>query len=176
MDSILLTVGTVYCDRKGGSQAYLIFQSVHSYLKIITNTRHIAEWKSKGLSNENFKPCTMSNDSLTPLTDYYGYKIRLKFNGSCLRQPEVTHTDEKVVNIYVFYELAGSSSHFDDPTLKKCLISAATLTKKADVDNYGYSGYGIGFDRKGGGFGQNVLIFGADMSSSVHVDNKKKTY
>ena len=72
--------------------------------------------------------------------------------------------------------MAGSSSHFDDPTLKKCLISAATLTKKADVDNYGYSGYGIGFDRKGGGFGQNVLIFGADMSSSVHVDNKKKTY
>ena len=26
----------------------------------------------------------------------------------------------------------------------------------------------------GGGFGQNVIIFGVDMSSSVHVDNKKK--
>ena len=25
-----------------------------------------------------------------------------------------------------------------------------------------------------GGFGQNVLIFGADMSSSGHIDNKKK--
>ena len=25
-----------------------------------------------------------------------------------------------------------------------------------------------------GGFGQNVLIFGADMSSSAHIDNKKK--
>ena len=25
-----------------------------------------------------------------------------------------------------------------------------------------------------GGFGKNVIIFGADMSSSVHVDNKKK--
>ena len=24
-------------------------------------------------------------------------------------------------------------------------------------------------------FGQNVLIFGADMSSSSHIDNKKKT-
>ena len=41
-------------------------------------------------------------------------------------------------------------------------------------------GYRTGFDRKpsfsfpGSGFGQNVLIFGADMSSSVHVDNKKK--
>ena len=55
-----------------------------------------------------------------------------------------------------------------------------TLTKNADIDKYGYSGYGIEFDRKssftvpGGGTGQNVLIFGADMSSSAHVDNKKK--
>ena len=38
----------------------------------------------------------------------------------------------------------------------------------------------IGFGRKpsfsfpGGKLGQNVLIFGEDMSSSVHVDNKKK--
>ena len=45
---------------------------------------------------------------------------------------------------------------------------------------YGYSGYGIGFDRRssfsflGGGFGQNVLIFGVDMSSSAHINNKRK--
>ena len=43
-----------------------------------------------------------------------------------------------------------------------------------------YSGYGIGFDRRSsfslpsGGFGQNKLIFGADMSSSIHIDNKKR--
>ena len=55
-----------------------------------------------------------------------------------------------------------------------------TLTKNADIDKYGYSGYGIEFDRKssftvpGGGTGQNVLIFGADMRSSAHIDNKKK--
>ena len=30
------------------------------------------------------------------------------------------------------------------------------------------------FSFTGGGFGQNVLIFGADMSTSVHIDNKKK--
>ena len=41
-------------------------------------------------------------------------------------------------------------------------------------------GHGTGFDRRssftfpGGEFGQNVLIFGADMSSSAHIDNKKK--
>ena len=59
------------------------------------------------------------------------------------------------------------------------IFSAVTLTKNADIEKYGYSGYGIGFDRRSsfsflaGGFGQNVLIFGVDMSSSVHIDNKK---
>ena len=57
-----------------------------------------------------------------------------------------------------------------------------TLTKNADFEKYGHSGYGIGFDRResfsfpSGGFGQNVLIFGIDMSFSVHIDSKKKTY
>ena len=67
-----------------------------------------------------------------------------------------------------------------DPTLENCLFGAVTLTKHVNIDRYGYSGYGIGFDRKGsfsfsgGGYGQNVLIFGVDMSSSPHIDNKKK--
>ena len=60
------------------------------------------------------------------------------------------------------------------------MFGAVELNKNADIDKYHYSGYGIGFDRKssfsfpGGGFGQNVIIFGVDVSSSVHVDNKKK--
>ena len=72
-----------------------------------------------------------------------------------------------------------SSSHINDPTLKNCLFGTVTLTKNTDHDKYRYSGYGIGFDRRGtfsfpcGGFGQNVIIFGADMNSSIHIDNKK---
>ena len=64
--------------------------------------------------------------------------------------------------------------------MKNCFFGAVILTKNADIDEYGYSGYGIGFGRRssfsfpGGGFVQNVLIFGADMGSSIHVDNKKK--
>ena len=52
------------------------------------------------------------------------------------------------------------------------------MTKNTDIDKYGYSGYEIAFDRKGefsfsgGGYGQNVLIFGVDMSSSIHIDKK----
>ena len=67
-----------------------------------------------------------------------------------------------------------------DPTIKSCLFGAVTLTKNADIDKYRYSGYGIGFDRRssfsfpGGGLAQNIIIFGADMNSSIHIDNKGK--
>ena len=60
------------------------------------------------------------------------------------------------------------------------MFGAVKLTRNADIDKYRYSGYGIWFDRKGSlsfpgsGFDQNVITFGADMSSSVHVDNKGK--
>ena len=118
--------------------------------------------------------------NLFPLIDYYGYYIRLKFNGSILRQPKVSYTDGKKVNIYIVYESTGSTSHSDDSTLKSYLFGAVVLTKNTDIDKYRYSGYRVGFDRKssfsfpGRGFGQNVLIFGADMSSSTHIDNNKK--
>ena len=55
------------------------------------------------------------------------------------------------------------------------------LTQNADIDKYKYSGYVLGFDTRaslslsdGSGFGKNITIFGVDMSSSVHIDNKKK--
>ena len=82
-------------DSGDGSQVYLIFQPMHQYIKIITNTKYISEWKFKGLSDESIKPFPTSNNSLTPLLDYYDYKIRLKFNGSILRQPKITYTHKK---------------------------------------------------------------------------------
>ena len=54
------------------------------------------------------------------------------------------------------------------------------MTKNADVNKCRYSGYGIAFGRTSifsspsGGYGQNIIIFGADMNSSIHVDNKGK--
>ena len=62
------------------------------------------------------------------------------------------------------------------------MFGGVALITNAAIDKYGYSGYGTGFDRKlsfsflVGGFGQNLLILGADMSSSTLTDNKKKTY
>ena len=54
------------------------------------------------------------------------------------------------------------------------------LAKIADLDKYVYSGYGIGFNSRllfslpNFNWGKNVIIFEVDMSSSVHIDNKKK--
>ena len=118
---------------------------------------------------------------LPPLIDHYGSKVRLKFNKSCLKQPsKITYDYGHRVNVYIVYELGASGSNENAPTLKNCLFGAVTLTKNADFEKYRYSGFGIGFDRRsifsfsGGGFGENVLIFGVDMSSSSHIDNKKR--
>ena len=160
-------------------QNYLVFQPMYRYNKMMTNTDYILSWKSEGLSAESFKLPATSDNSLNPTLNYYGTKIRVKFTGSYLKQPNISYNHGKVVNIYIVFELGASSSHIIDPTLKKCLFGAVTLTKNADVDKYGYSGYGVGFDSSsfpGGGFGQNIIIFGVDMSSSIHIDDKNKTY
>ena len=86
----------------------------------------------------------------------------------------------KIVNIYIVYELGVSGSNYSDPALKNCLFGSIALTKNADIEKYGYSDYGIRFNRRssfsfrGGGFGQNVLIFGAGKSSYAQIENKKK--
>ena len=167
------------------TQNYLVFQPIHKYFEFvnINNEWYITLWKSKGLSEESIKPPITSDNSVNPPTDYYYYynnKIRLKFKESCLKQHNLHYMHNNIVNICIVYELGASGSNNRDHTLENCLFGAVTLTKNADFDKYGYSGYGIGFDRRSsfsfssGGFGQNVLILGVDMSYSAHVDNKKK--
>ena len=137
-------------------------------------------WQPKGLSNESIKPPTTSNNNLNTRLSYYDTKLSVQFTRSCLKQPNFIFTHKKVVNIYIAYELGASSSHINDPTLKNCLSGAVTLAKNADIEKYECSGYGTGFDRRGsfsfpgGAFGQNVIIFSVDMSSSIHINNKKK--
>ena len=162
-----------------GTQNYLVFQPLNKYFKVIANTDYVSSWKSKGLSAESIKPPTTSDNSLTSALSYYGTKTRVKFTGSCLKQSKISYTHGKVVNIYIVYELGASSSHNNDATLKNCLFGKVTLTTNTDIDRYGYSSYGTGFDRRSSfsfpsaGFGHYVLIFGVDMSSSAHIDKKK---
>ena len=175
--------GKQYFDEGSGKQNYLVFLPMGKYFKLNSVAGvvdRVLSWQSKGISNESIKPPTTFNNSLTPELNYYGTKTRVKFIRSCLKQSRISFTHGKVVNIYIVYELGASSSNVNDPTLKNYLFGAVTLTKNADIEKYKYSVYGIGFDRSssfsfiGGGFGQNMLIFGADMSNTIHIDNKGK--
>ena len=140
-----------------GTKNYLVFQPPNKHFKLVTNILNILSWQSKGLSTETIDPPTTS---FSPLINHVGTKTRVKFTGSCLKQSnKLTYTHRTIANIYIVYELGASSSHVNDPILKNCLFGAVSLTKKADIDKYGYSGYGIGFDRRtsfsfpSGGFG-----------------------
>ena len=53
----------------------------------------------------------------------------MKLTGSCLKQPKISYTHEKIVKIYIAYKLGASTSHDNDPTLKDCLFGAVALTK-----------------------------------------------
>ena len=92
---------------------------------------------SKGLSNESIKANSVSNNIINPvLLSYLDTKMRVKFNGNCLKQDKITYTHGKVVNIYIVYEIFSYSSGDNYPTLESCLFGAVTLTKNADIDKY----------------------------------------
>ena len=67
---------------------YLVFQPLNKYFEIITNTKYISSWQSKGLSDEAIKPPATSDNSLTPFIDYHDNKIRVKFTGNFLKEPK----------------------------------------------------------------------------------------
>ena len=124
----------------------------YRYFKIIVgvgNGCYIYYWQSKGLSHGKINSIKASNYSVTPFLDYNGTKTRVEFNGSCLKQDKISYTHEKIVNIYIVYEISKSINISDYPTLENCLFGEVTLTKNADINRYKYSGYGIGFDIHG---------------------------
>ena len=113
--------GKQYFDEESGKQNYLVFLPMNKYFKlnlVVDAADYVLSWQSKGLSDESIKPSTTSDNSLNPELNYYGTKTRVKFTGSCLKQSSHILTHTKIVNIYIVYELATSSSHTSDPTKK----------------------------------------------------------
>ena len=157
---------------------------MYRYFKKISgvgNGDYIYLWKSNGLSDKRIHYITATNYSITPKLSFYGSKIKVRFNGSCLKQDKITYTHGKTVNIYIVFEMSKNYNVASYPTLENCLFAAVSLTKNNDIDMYKYSGLEVGFDRKGtfsfvNGFDRVCIIFGVDMSSSVHFDNKKKYF
>ena len=70
-----------------------------------------------GLSDERLNSNTASNYKITPELSYYGTKIRVDFNGSCLKQDKVTYNHGKIVSKYIVYEISKNYSISTYPTL-----------------------------------------------------------
>ena len=86
------------------------------------------------MSDESINPPTTSDNSLAPLLSYFGNKRRVKFDRSCLKQDKITFTHEKIVNIYIAYEInLWKYVDSSDPTLGNSLFSATKLVKNADI-------------------------------------------
>ena len=132
------------------------------------------------MCDEKINSINASNYSITPELSYYGTKTIVKFSGSCLKKDKATYNHGTIVNIYIVYEISKNYNISSYPTLENCKFEAVSLTKRIDIDQYKYSGYGIRFDKKrefsfgSNGFGRNVIILRADMSSSVHANNRTK--
>ena len=85
-----------------------------------------------------------------------------------------------MVNLCIFNKLNIWLQYLNaEFTLKDCLFGNVRITKNIDLNKYSYSGSGIGFDSHSlislpNDWGKNAIIFGADMSSSVHANVKNK--
>ena len=130
------------------------------------------------------KPPTAPNNILTPTLNYHDTKAKVSFSRACLKQDKVTFNHGKIVNIYIVYKIiriANINSRDNNLTVQNALFAAVSLTRNAEVGKYKYSAYGIAVDRTssfsfpGGGYGHGyVIVFGVDMNSFIHVDNKGK--
>ena len=95
--------------------------------------------------------------------------------------------NKNVVNFYIIYKIDPLASTRDKSfTIQNALFRAMQISKKAtDNDENNYKGYGICFDERSefghtiteGGHAHttdagNALLFGTDMSFSVHATNR----
>ena len=159
-----------------------VFQPLFKYLEEahVGNITHILSWKSRGLHDTKIKAIVTTNYLLNPRINIYDMdKIRIKFNGSFFNRFPPTMPYRNVVNIYIVYEITSDYKDINYTTLENCLFGSAKLTKNADINKYGYFGYGIGFDKQssfsfGNETGKNIIIFGVDMSSSSKKKKKKE--
>ena len=129
---------------------------------------------------ENIENITKSDSNFGPIFVDHHLLPDINFNGLSLIKSNIS-IPKKVINLYISHarnlQLRNLNTDF---TLGNCLFGSARLTKNSDLDKYKYTGYSIGFDSLSeflftdGSFGKNVIIFEADMSSSVHIDNKGK--
>ena len=153
-------------------------------------SKDISEWKSTGIYNyssrSNMNALANSKNDLPNLKN--DGRMHVYLSGNHFQQNKVIiPNNNNAINIYCVYKLDPIASSRDTTfTIQNALFGAMQITKNAtDNSKNNYKGYGICFDERSefghtiteGGFAhttdaRNVLIFGADMSFSVHATNR----
>ena len=109
------------------------------------------------------------------------YKIGIKFDKDPLAVEQNNYLI-KFVNVCIDYNLVVWSKNLTSNfRFKNCLFRPTSAVKTSDKENYIYRGYGITFGSADSwsfedNFARNVIIFGADNSSSPHSDNRKNNF
>ena len=144
----------------------------------------MTKWKSAGifnyLGNSDLNVSSSAFTALMRNVENNG-RMNVKIGGYKFVQSKVIHPNaNKIVNIYIVYQIDPiDNTRNADYTIQNALFGAVEITKNAtDSSKNNYEGYGICFD-EGGTFskcnifnGQNVIIFGVDMSFSTHATNR----
>ena len=145
-------------------QNYLVFRPTKKYIKYLTGTTWIESWKSNGMSEESIENITASDNNFAPTYIDQRLLPDMNFSGHCLTKHNIS-IPKKVINLYISYTLGSKLRNSNtDFTLGNFLFGSVKLTKKADLDKYEYTGYGIGFDSRSeflftdGSYGKNSLF------------------
>ena len=171
-------------------QSYLTYECKIGSFAFGLTSRDISEWKSTGIynysSDSNMNAVSNAKSNLPNLKNVCRMHVHL--SGNHFQQNVVgIPNNGNVINIYCVYKLDPIASSRDTSfTIRNALFGAMQITKNAtDNSKNNYKGYGICVD-EGSQFGhtmsegsrthitngKNILIFGADMSFSVHRTNR----
>ena len=149
----------------------------------------ISRWKSKSIYDPSIKNVLYPVKNiklLSPNIKNDSKGLHVFFNGGNYLHQDIIAILNNVINIYCVYELDPIGfSRNNELTIQNASFGAIEITKNANTAKYKYKGYGICFDeseefthvRKESNFNhttsaRNVIISGADMSFSKHVNNK----
>ena len=167
-------------------QSYLVYEcKSNSFDTTITTTTKIYIRKSTGIFSGNMIAAGNTKGNLPDLKNNGRMNVYLSGNHFQQNVASIPNSNN-VINIYIVYKVTPiSSTRNTDYTIQNALFGAMKITKNTDSSKNNYKGYGLCFD-EGGEFGhtvkqgnfnrvtnaKNVIIFGVDMSSSVHATNR----
>ena len=168
-------------------QSYLVYECKMDSFNF--NSKKMSKWKSTGIfiysDDSSMKGIEDTKTKLPELKN--DGRMHVYLQGNHFQQNNVIiPNNNNVINIYVVYKLDPiSSARKTDYTIQNVLFGSMKITKNADSSKNNYTAYGLCFD-EGGEFGntvrqgnfdrtanaKNVIIFGVDMSSSIHATNR----